>query len=277
MKTVTLPSGRKVPALGLGTWNMGEESRRRPQELAALQRGIDLGMTLIDTAEMYGEGAAEELIGEAVRGRRDRVFIVSKVYPHNAARADAIAACERSLGRLRVDRIDLYLLHWRGSVPLAETLAVFAELKRDGKIGGFGVSNLDTSDMEEAWGLPHGTEIETDQVLYNLTRRSVEHDLLPWLRDHHVRVMAYSPVEQGRLLRNPKLTAIAKGRGATPAQIALAWLLAHDDIIAIPKSADRKHVEENRVAADIALSDEELAALDKAFPRPAQRKPLEML
>jgi len=277
MKIITLPSGRKVPALGQGTWNMGEDTRRRPQELAALQRGIDLGMTLIDTAEMYGEGAAEELIGEAIRGRRDRVFIVSKVYPYNAARADAIAACERSLGRLRVDRIDLYLLHWRGSVPLAETLDVFAELKQRGKIGGFGVSNLDTSDMEEAWDLPHGPEIETDQILYNLTRRSVEHDLLPWLRDHHVPVMAYSPVEQGRLVRNPKLAAIAKGRGATPAQIALAWLLAQPEVIAIPKSGDRKHVEENRVAADIDLSAEELATLDKAFPRPSQRKPLEML
>ena len=277
MKTITLPSGRKVPALGLGTWNMGEDTRRRPQELSALQRGIDLGMTLIDTAEMYGEGAAEELIGEAIRGRRDRVFIVSKVYPHNGARADAIAACERSLGRLRVDRIDLYLLHWRGSVPLAETLAVFDELKRGGKIGGFGVSNLDTSDMEEAWALPHGPEIETDQILYNLTRRSVEHDLLPWLRDHHVPVMAYSPIEQGRLAHNPKLAAIAKSRGATSTQIALAWLLAQPAIIAIPKSGDRKHVEENRAAADIELSAEEMAALDKAFSRPAQRKPLEML
>src|SRR5215212_9939956 len=197
MKTITLPSGRVVPALGVGTWNMGEDTRRRPQELAALQRSIDLGMTLIDTAEMYGEGAAEELIAEAIRGRRDRVFLVSKVYPHNAARADAIAACERSLGRLEVDRIDLYLLHWRGSVPLAETLEVFAELKRGGKIGGFGVSNLDTSDMQEAWALPHSPDIETDQILYNLTQRSVEHDLIPWLREHRIPVMAYSPVEQG--------------------------------------------------------------------------------
>src|SRR5438034_4520748 len=171
MKTVALPSAREVPALGLGTWNMGEDKRRRSDELRALQRGIDLGMTLIDTAEMYGEGAAEELIGEAIRGRRHEVFLVSKVYPHNATRRGAIAACERSLRRLGVDAIDLYLLHWRGSVPLSATLQVFAELERSGKIASFGVSNFDTSDMEEAWELAHGREIATDQILYNLTRR----------------------------------------------------------------------------------------------------------
>jgi diketogulonate reductase-like aldo/keto reductase len=276
MKTVEL-AGRQVPALGLGTWKMGESSRYRSSEIAAIKHAVDLGMTLIDTAEMYGEGAAEELIGEAIRGSRDRVFLVSKVYPHNAGRRDAIAACDRSLRRLGVETIDLYLLHWPGSVPLTETLDAFADLKRAGKIGAFGVSNFDTSDMDEAWGLPHGREIATNQILYNLTRRGVEHDLLPWLHGNGVPVMAYSPVEQGKLVRHPKLAAIAGKRGATPAQIALAWVLAQPDAIAIPKSGDRNHVEENHAAADLELSPEEMAALDTAFPRPKSRKPLEVL
>jgi diketogulonate reductase-like aldo/keto reductase len=277
MKTIKFPSGREAPALGLGTWKMGEDKRHRSQEIAALQYGIDLGMTLIDTAEMYGEGAAEELVGEAIRGRRDEVFLVTKVYPHNASRRGAIVACDRSLGRLGVNTIDLYLLHWRGSVPLAETFEAFAELKRAGKIAAFGVSNFDTSDMEEAWALNHGKEIETNQILYNLTRRGVEHDLLPWCRDRHIPVMAYSPVEQGRLVRNHKLIEIAAARKATPAQIALAWLLAQPEIIAIPKASQPEHVQENRAAADLALSDAEMAALNSAFPRPKQRRPLEML
>ena len=277
MKKIVLPSGTEVPALGMGTWNIGEDKRHRSRELAALQRGIDLGMTLIDTAEMYGEGASEELVGEAIRGRRREVFLVSKVYPHNATKNGTGAACDRSLRRLGVERIDLYLLHWRGSVPLSETLDAFSKLQRAGKIASFGVSNFDTSDMEEAYGLAHGHDIATDQILYNLTRRNVEHDLLPWLHNRHTPVMAYSPVEQGRLLANRKLAPIAAARNATPAQIALAWLLAQPNVIAIPKSAEAKHVEENRAAADIALTAEELSALDRAFPRPAKRKPLEML
>jgi diketogulonate reductase-like aldo/keto reductase len=277
MKTITFPSGREVPALGLGTWKMGEDPRHRGQEIAALRRGIELGMTLIDTAEMYGEGAAEELVGETIEGRRDEVFLVTKVYPHNATRRGTILACDRSLRRLRVKSIDLYLLHWRGSVPLSETLEAFLELKRAGKISSFGVSNFDTSDMEEAWSLDGGKEIETNQILYNLTRRSVEYDLLPWCRNHGIPVMAYSPVEQGKLTNNRKLEEIAKKRSATPAQIALAWLLAMEGIIAIPKSSGAKHVEENRGAAEISLTAEELSALDKAFPRPTKRKPLEML
>ena len=256
---------------------MGESRAARAKEIEALRTGLDCGLTLIDTAEMYGEGGAEELIGAAIQGRRQDVFLVSKVYPHNATRKGAIAACERSLRRLRVESIDLYLLHWRGSVPLSETLDTFAELKQAGKIGAFGVSNFDTSDMVEAWDLSHGPGIQTDQILYNLARRSVEHDLLPWLRDRHVPVMAYSPVEQGRLLRNKDLAGIAEHRGVTPAQIALAWLLAQPEVIVIPKSADVKHVEENRAAADLALTAGELASLDSAFPRPKNRKPLEML
>jgi diketogulonate reductase-like aldo/keto reductase len=199
------------------------------------------------------------------------------VYPHNATQRGAIAACERSLRRLRVESIDLYLLHWRGSVPLSETLDAFTELKHAGKIASFGVSNFDKSDMDETWGLSQGSGIETDQVLYNLTRRSVEHDLLPWLRNHHIPVMAYSPVEQGRLVRNRDLAGIAERRGVTPAQIALAWLLAQPEVIVIPKSADEKHVAENRGAAELALTADELGALDRAFPRPKKRKPLEML
>ena len=277
MKTVTLHNRRSVPALGIGTWKMGEDGRRRSGEVAALRRAIDLGMTLIDTAEMYGEGAAEELVGEAIRGRREEVFLVSKVYPHNAGRHSAIEACERSLRQLGVGQIDLYLLHWRGSIPLEETFEAFSRLVADGKIGAYGVSNLDTSDMEEAWGIAAGRGTAVNQILYNLGRRAVELDLLPWCRAHQVPVMAYSPVEQGRLLRNRKLKEIAQGRGATPAQIAIAWLLAQQGVIAIPKAGDVKHVEENRHAGEIALSDAEMAALDEAFPRPRERRPLEML
>ncbi len=277
MKTVTLRNGQSVPSLGIGTWKMGEDPRRRSSELAALRKATDLGMTLIDTAEMYGEGAAEELIGEAIRGRRDEVFLVSKVYPHNAGRRSAVQACERSLRRLGVDRIDLYLLHWRGSIPLEETFEVFATLAAEGKIDAYGVSNFDTDDMEEVWQVPAGGQTAVNQILYNLTRRGVEHDLLSWCREHHVPVMAYSPVEQGRLLQNGKLIEIAKGREATPAQIAIAWLLTQPEVIVIPKAGDPRHVEENRAAADIRLTAAELADLDRAFPRPRQRRPLEML
>jgi diketogulonate reductase-like aldo/keto reductase len=267
----------QAPTLGLGTWKMGEDKRRRSEELAALRRGIELGMTLIDTAEMYGEGAAEQLIGEAIHGRREAVFLVSKIYPHNATRRGTVAACERSLRRLGVDSIDLYLLHWRGAVPLAETLEAFDELKRAGKIAAFGVSNFDTADMEEAWSAPHGRDTVANQILYNLARRGVEFELLPWLAARGVRVMAYSPVEQGRLLRNPKLAQIAAARRATPAQLALAWLLRQRGVIAIPKASSVKHVEENRAAADLTLTSDEIAALETAFPKPAKRRPLEML
>lgn len=277
MKSVTFSSGRAVPALGLGTWKIGEDARRHSREAAALQRGIDLGMTLIDTAEMYGDGGAEKLVGEAIRGRRGDVFLVSKVYPYNASRKGAVTACENSLRRLGVEALDLYLLHWRGSVPLQETLEAFANLQCDGKILSFGVSNFDTSDMQEAWGTAHGSEIATNQILYNLARRGPEHDLLPWCREHRVPVMAYSPVEQGRLLRDAKLKKIAAQRKATASQMALAWLLAQPDVIVIPKSADAEHVEENRAAADMTLTPEELATLDAAFPRPKARRPLDML
>jgi len=277
MKRVALPSGETVPALGQGTWSMGETPRRRAEEVAALQLGIELGMTLIDTAEMYGEGGAERVVGEALAGRRDQVFVVSKVYPHNASRKGAIAACERSLKRLKTDRLDLYLLHWRGAVPLAETLEAFQALIAAGKIRHYGVSNLDTGELEELWRLPGGGACATDQVLYNLSRRGPEWRLLPWCDKHRMPVMAYSPLEQGRLAGKPVLAQVAKRHGAAPLQIALAWVMQRDGVIAIPKAADRAHVRDNRAAADLALTPDDLAELDRAFPPPQRETPLEML
>jgi aldehyde reductase len=277
MKTVRLPSGVDVPAFGMGAWNIGDDPAKRAEEIAAIQLGLDLGLTLIDTAEMYGEGRSEELIGEAIAGRRDDAFLVSKVYPHNATRTGAIAACERSLRRLGTDRLDLYLLHWRGGVPLAETMEAFETLKRSGKIRGYGVSNLDLADLRELWPLPGGNQIETNQLLYNLSRRGIEWDLLPWLRERRVPVMAYSPIEQGRLLRNVKLTGFAQRHGMTPAQAALAWLLSRDDVIVIPKTSSRRRLSENAKALEIRLHDSQLAELDQLFPPPTRATPLQML
>ena len=276
LRTITLPSGRTVPALGQGTWRMGEDARRRKDEVAALRAGVDLGMTLIDTAEMYADGEAEVVTAEATAGRRDEVFIVSKVLPENATRRGTVAACERSLKRLRTDRIDLYLLHWRGSPPLKGTLEAFDELMRAGKIGAWGVSNFDQSDMEELWG-PGGKACATNQVLYNLSRRGIEHDLLPWCLKRHVPIMAYSPVEQGRLLRHRELQEVAKRHNATPAQVAIAWTMRRDGVIAIPKAGTVAHVTENVGALEVKLSAEDLAVLDKAFPPPKGPRSLEML
>ncbi|MDB5590180.1 aldo/keto reductase [Enterovirga sp.] len=276
MRSVRLPSGEEVPALGQGTWTMGERADRRAAEAAALREGVELGMTLIDTAEMYGEGAAEQLIGEALGNRRDALFLVSKAYPQNASRARLARACEASLKRLRTDRLDLYLLHWRGSVPLAETVEAMERLRASGKIRHWGVSNLDTEDMAELVAAGGGA-CATDQILYNLTRRNPEHELLPWLAQHSVPVMAYSPVEQGRLLAHPALAGLAERLGATAAQVALAWVLRSGDVIAIPKAGAAAHVRQNRAAADLRLTAQDLAALDAAFPRPARPGPLEML
>lgn len=276
-KTVALPSGERVPALGQGTWRMGEDRAARAEELATLRLGLDLGLTLIDTAEMYGEGESEKLIGEALAGRRDEAFLVSKAYPHNASRKGAVAACERSLKRLRTDRIDLYLLHWRGSVPLAETLEAFMALRQAGKIRHYGVSNLDLADTQELWTLPGGRDTRVNQLLYNLTRRGIEWDLLPWLRRQRVPVMAYSPIEQARLARDPKLAGFAGRHGMTPAQAALAWLLAAGDVIVIPKSGRRERLKENAGAIDVSLTPEQLAELDRLYPPPAGPRPLEML
>lgn len=277
MRTVTLPSGRSMPVLGMGTWQMGERSRNRNTEINALKRGIDLGMTLIDTAEMYGEGGAEEVISEAIAGRRDDLFLVSKVYPHNASRKGTIAACERSLRRLKTDYLDLYLLHWRGSVPLSQTLEALQELQQAGKIRDYGVSNFDLSDMQESRSLPGGNAIATNQVLYNLMRRGVEWDLLPWCRQHGVPIMAYSPVEQGRLLKNRPLESLAARLGVTSAQVAIAWLLHQENVIVIPKASNIAHVEQNRAALDLKLSEADLQELDRVFPPPSRRVALEML
>ena len=276
MKTIRLPDGTAVPALGQGTWMMAEDRRRRADEIAALREGIDLGLTLIDTAEMYADGESERLVGEAIEGRRDEIFLVSKAYPQNASHGRLPRACEASLARLGTDRLDLYLLHWRGSVPLAETVEAMERLVEAGKILRWGVSNLDTDDMEELV-TSGGAACATDQILYNLTRRGPEHDLLPWLTRHSIPTMAYSPVEQGRLAAHPALRTLADELGATPAQVALAWLLARDDVIAIPKAGRSAHVRENRAAADLTLDAEVLAGLDELFPRPRGRVPLEML
>jgi diketogulonate reductase-like aldo/keto reductase len=277
MRKTMLPSGEAVPILGQGTWFMGDKPRQRKDEIASLQLGLDLGMTLIDTAEMYGEGAAEELVGEAIGDRREDVFLVSKVLPSNATRRGTIAACERSLARLKTDWLDLYLLHWRGGTPLAETLAAFEELVRTGKIRHWGVSNFDAGDMKELVRLRGGSSAATNQVLYNLTRRGIEHDLLPWCQEHGMPVMAYSPIEQGRLLGHRALQEVAKRHAATPAQVSLAWVLRQDRVIAIPKAGTATHVRENRGALDIELTAEDIKALDRAFPPPTGPQALEML
>ncbi len=277
MKHVLLPCGERVPALGMGTWNIGDDRSSRAEEIATLQLGLDLGLRLIDTAEMYGEGLSEQLVGEAIAGRRDEVFLVTKVYPHNAGRRDAVAACERSLRRLRTDRIDLYLLHWRGGVPLAETMEAFLALQQAGKIRHFGVSNLDLDDMRELWKVPGGDRVQTNQLLYNLGRRGIEWDLLPWLRERGVPVMAYSPIEQARLLRHAGLKAFAARHGIAPAQAALGWLLARDGVIAIPKTSRRDALRENAAALSVALDAAQLAELDALFPAPRGPRPLEML
>jgi diketogulonate reductase-like aldo/keto reductase len=277
MRTVQLPSGQTVPALGMGTWQMGEQSRNQQQEREALRHGLDLGLSLIDTAEMYGEGGAEEVIAPVLANRRSAVFLVSKVYPHNASRRGTIAACERSLKRLNTDYLDLYLLHWRGSIPLAETLEAFETLQQAGKIRSYGVSNFDVADMEEASQRRGGSAIVTNQVLYNLMRRGIERNLLPWCRQRRIPIMAYSPIEQGRLLKHPALQQLAQERHVTPAQVAIAWLLHQDEVIVIPKSSRIEHVDQNYAALNLQLTADELERLNQAFPAPAKSVPLQML
>ena len=277
LPTVKLPSGETVPQLGQGTWHMGESGRARKDEVTALKLGLDLGMTLIDTAEMYGNGGAEEVVAEAVAGRRDECFIVSKVLAENSTRAGTIAACERSLKRLKTDRIDLYLLHWRGRPELEETVSGFEALLASGAIRAWGVSNFDVDDMEELVAVEGGAACASNQVLYNLRRRGIELGLLPWCRERGIPIMAYSPIEQGRLLRDRALTGVAIRHRATPAQIALAWVLRHTDMMVIPKATTLEHVRENRAALDIALTEQDLAELNRAFPPPKGRRPLELL
>ncbi|MEK6350502.1 MAG: aldo/keto reductase [Burkholderia sp.] len=274
--TIALPDGERVAKLGQGTWEMGERPARRAAEIAALRAGIELGMTLIDTAEMYGDGATEELVGEAIDGLRDSVFLVSKVFPHNADRRGMIASCEASLRRLGTDRLDLYLLHWRGGVPLEETLEAFDALRTAGKIRHWGVSNFDTDDMAELVAA-NGAGCATNQILYNLARRGPEFDLLPWLATRHMPAMAYSPIDHLRLPRGTVLDEIAAERGASPEQVALAWVLRRDEVLAIPKAGTIEHVRANRAALDLVLDDAALARLDVAFRPPRRKQPLEML
>ena len=276
MRTVLLPSGEKVPALGLGTWKMGERGGDKAREIAAVRLALDLGVTLIDTAEMYAEGGSEKMIGEAIAGRRDEVFLVSKIYPHNAGRANTPVACERSLRRLGTDRIDLYLLHWRDRKPLAETMEAFQKLKAEGKIRHYGVSNLDTDDMDELWRTPGGPLTQVNQVYYNPAARGIEFDLLPWQRKHRVPIMAYSPVDQARLAGDKTLAAIGKRHNATAAQVALAWGLRHPDSIVIPKAVKPDHIRQNVAALDIKLTPEDMAEIDKALPPPKAKTRLEM-
>jgi diketogulonate reductase-like aldo/keto reductase len=274
---VALPSGDKVMALGQGTWRMGEKGSDRKREIAALKLGLDLGLSLIDTAEMYGEGGAEEVVGDAVKGRRDEAFIVSKVYPQNASRRGVALACERSLKRLKTDRIDLYLLHWRGNEPLSETVAGFEGLRAAGKIRNWGVSNFDSDDMDELFALPQGKACASNQVLYNLKHRGPEFDLLPWQAKHKIPVMAYSPLEIGPLANRGETRRIAERHGVTAKQVALAWILRRPDAIAIPKASDPDHVRQNRAALDLALTKQDLAELDILSPPPSRKMPLSMI
>ncbi|MBV8930339.1 MAG: aldo/keto reductase [Mycobacteriaceae bacterium] len=276
--SLALPDGANVPVIGQGTWRMGEGARQRSEEVAALRLGLDLGLTLIDTAEMYGEGGAEEVVGEALSGGRERAFVVSKIYPQNASRRRMQAACDASLRRLRTDRIDLYLLHWRGSVSLAETVEGFEALRAAGKIARWGVSNLDAAALDEVAAAPQGGACAADQVLYNLEARGIEFDLLPWCAAHRMPVMAYSPVGQaGRLLSHPALRRVADRHHATPAQIAVAWTIRAPGVISIPKAADPEHLRQNAAAAGIRLDASDLTELDAAFPPPTGRQELAML
>jgi diketogulonate reductase-like aldo/keto reductase len=275
MKTVTLREGITVPALGQGTWHMGERGGDRRTEAAALRLGLDLGLTLIDTAEMYADGGAEEVVAEAIAGLRQEVFLVSKVYPHNAGGQRLASACERSLARLKVDCIDLYLLHWRGNIPLADTVEGMRRMQQQGKIRLWGVSNLDVDDLEELGEAL--TDCAADQVLYNLSARGADYDLLPFCRQRGMAVMAYTPVGQGSLLRQRAVQAVAARHGASPAQVAIAWTLRAPGVISIPKAANPDHVRDNAAAAALALTPQDLAELDAAFPAPKRKRPLEML
>ena len=272
---VTFPDGTVVPALGIGTYRMGESEHSRRSEVATLQLAIDSGVRVIDTAEMYANGAAEQVVGEALRGgRRERAFVVSKVLPSNAGRRAVVAACERSLARLAIDRIDLYLLHWRGSIPLAQTVEAFEQLVERGWIARWGVSNFDLDDIRELHGLPAGSHCAADQVYYSASRRGVEFDLLPWLQSRRVPLMAYCPFDEGRLLGEATLTAIGRRHGVGAAQVALAWLLGKPGVIAIPKAGTPEHLRDNVAAATLRLDPEDIERIDRRWPPPARKQGL---
>jgi diketogulonate reductase-like aldo/keto reductase len=274
IRMVKLPSGESVPQLGQGTWHLGEDPKKRRDEIAALRLGLELGMTLIDTAEMYI--GAEDLVREAIAGRRNECFIVDKVLPSHATRHGTIAACENSLGRLVTDHIDLYLLHWRGSVPLEETVEAFEELIDAGKIRYWGVSNFDLEDMTDLFEIAE-VDPQTDQVLYNLTHRGIEYNLLPWCRSRRIPIMAYAPIEEGILLDHPALKRVAARHDATPAQIAIAWVIRHPDVMTIPKAGNPQHVRENYRSVDIHLTSKDLNDLDDVFEPPERPVPLAVI
>ncbi|TSB47623.1 aldo/keto reductase [Alkalicoccobacillus porphyridii] len=279
---VTLKDGTALPSIGQGTWYMGEDSSRKREEIKALQLGLDLGLEVIDTAEMYGEGLAEEVVGEAIKDRRDQAFLVSKVYPHNAGRPEIVTSCENSLKRLQTDYLDLYLLHWRGGVPLSETVEGLEVLKSEGKIKRWGISNFDVSDMEELWSLPSGDQAQLNQVLYHLGSRGIEYDLIPWQKENQVPVMAYSPIAHGgkerqRLLENKQLKEVAEEYGVTPLQMALAWTIRTGQVLSIPKAVQEQHVRQNAEAMAIELSQQALDQLDSAFPPPTSKQPLDII
>lgn len=281
-RTIQLPDGTTLPAIGQGTWYMGENQSSKREEVQALRYGIERGMTVIDTAEMYAEGGAEEVTGEAIKDCRDDVFLVSKVYPHHADRKQMMTACERSLSRLGTDRLDLYLLHWRGGVPLEETVEAMEQLKQSGKILRWGVSNLDTEDMQELWNIPAGQHCAVNQVLYHAASRGIEYELLPWLREHRIPVMAYCPLAQGgrlrkELLEHSVIREIAKDRGVSASQIALSWVIRDGDILAIPKAVQLEHVAENAAAMDVVLTQDEIVRLNEAFPAPKGKVPLDIV
>jgi diketogulonate reductase-like aldo/keto reductase len=275
--TITLRRGEVAPRLGMGTWHMGERAGSRAAEIAALRLGLDLGMNLIDTAEMYGEGGAESVVGEAIHGWRESVFVVTKFYPHHASRRKLIAACDGSLAQLGGETIDLYLLHWRGTVPLEETVATLEELVRVGKIQRWGVSNFDVADMEELAAVPDGDRCAANQVLYNLAHRGIEFDLLPWCAARGIPLMAYSPLDEGRLVRHPALVSVGSRLGVDPGQVAIAWLLRNESVISIPKATTTQHVRANRASADLLLDRDALAELDRAFPPPRRKRALDMI
>lgn len=277
IKQIHFPSGDHVPALGQGTWNMGESDSAAAQEIKALQYGIDLGFTLIDTAEMYANGGSETIVGKAIQGRRDRVFLVSKVLPSNASMTGTVNACEASLRRMKTDYLDLYLLHWPGSIPLEETVNAMTSLVKQGKIRQWGVSNFDVGDLQKLLQLIEPKQLATNQVLYNLSRRGIEFDLLPWHEQHHIPLMAYAPIEQGRLLKNQALIQLANKHNVQPAQIALAWVLQHSNIIAIPKASSIQHVKDNANALSIELTNDDMAYLNQHFPPPKSKEPLAIL
>ncbi len=275
--SLTLPDGTTVPSLGFGTWMMGETRAQAKAEVDAIRIAIDLGMTVIDTAEMYGDGGAERIVGEALKDRREEAFLVSKVLPWNASYDGTLAACSKSLDRLGTDYLDLYLLHWRGEYPLEDTVAAMEELKQAGRIRAWGVSNFDVEDMEDLFSVADGPNCAVNQVLYNISRRGIEFDLLPWCQEQAIPIMAYSPIEQGRILHHPELIHVAKAYQATPAQVALAFLLERDGVMPIPKTANLRRLQENRDAVDLDISDEDWERLDAAFPPPERKMPLEMI